>query len=87
MSCVGLQLKTIPDYSKLSIDDALQYRGSVEQSEERAQKHDHAAAIYNHVCCSSASINFFYFYTYRCTHSLCRSYHMNWWTWHSSDTD
>ncbi len=44
-----LQLKTIPDYSKLSIDDAMKYRGSEAQSEDRARKHDHAASIYNHV--------------------------------------
>ncbi|EIE22002.1 hypothetical protein COCSUDRAFT_56439 [Coccomyxa subellipsoidea C-169] len=43
------KLKTIPDYSKLSIDDALKYRGSEEQSEKRAQKHDHAASLYNHI--------------------------------------
>jgi len=43
------KLKTIPDYSKMSIDDALKYRGSADQSEERAQKHDHVASIYNHI--------------------------------------
>ena len=46
---MSVQLKTIPDYSKMSIDDALKYRGSADQSEERAQKHDHVASIYNHV--------------------------------------
>ncbi|CAL8471481.1 g11023 [Coccomyxa elongata] len=43
------KLKTIPDYSKLSIDDAMKYRGSEAQSEDRARKHDHAASIYNHI--------------------------------------
>ena len=44
-----LQLKKMPDYSQLSIGQLESYKGSAEQSNERAVKHDHVAALYNHV--------------------------------------
>ena len=43
------QLKKMPDYSQLTIGHLESYKGSVQQSPERAVKHDHVAALYNHV--------------------------------------
>ena len=39
----------IPDLEKLNIKDILSYGGAMEQSEQRAKKHDKAASLYNHV--------------------------------------
>lgn len=44
-----MQLKTMPDYSKLGLNDIMSYKGSVAQDTERAHAHDHAATLYNHV--------------------------------------
>ena len=45
-----MQLKTMPaDNAPVTTQKALGLKGSSHQSEERAQKHDHAAMLYNHV--------------------------------------
>jgi hypothetical protein len=44
-----LQLKHVPEHDPISTKKALELRGSSSQSEERAEKHDHAAMLYNHV--------------------------------------
>lgn len=43
------KLKKMPDYSSLNLNTVVSYGGAKEQSAERAQKHDHAASIYNHI--------------------------------------
>lgn len=43
------KLKTMPDYSKLGLNDIMSYKGSVAQDTERAHAHDHAATLYNHI--------------------------------------
>lgn len=50
VGCVCMQLKTMPaDNAPVTTQKALGLKGSSHQSEERAQKHDHAAMLYNHV--------------------------------------
>jgi hypothetical protein len=49
----GLQLKTVPDTSKLDFNPE-QYKGQQgDQNEERAQKHQQAASTYNQVISAS----------------------------------
>jgi len=43
------KLKKMPDYTNLNIGQLESYKGSVQQSNERAVKHDHVAALYNHI--------------------------------------
>ena len=44
-----MQLKKVPDYSVLGLDNIMSYKGSTVQDAERAHAHDHVATLYNHV--------------------------------------